>query len=327
MLSKPDEELPAPHHAVLTDDAEEILAFGRDALRDGQRVALVTLVAIRGGAARSLGAHMAVRDDGLFCGFVSGGCVEAAVAAEALEAIRAGCDRRLILGQGSKFFDIVLPCGGAITLAIHVLRRSDPLEAVLAALAARKRAGLRYDAAAQSLEFIRGATDPGWDQGSFVASYRPVTRVVLCGRSIELKTTISLAGAVGYDIVAVEGAAGLRPEQLDEDSAVALLHHDLDKEMASLEIALASRAFYIGALGSERTHRRRCDELRRRGFSEASIARIKAPIGLFPKARDAGSLALSVLADIAACHTAARRVGRSAGGGIQGGGAGNRCAS
>ncbi|WP_164923789.1 XdhC family protein [Sinorhizobium fredii] len=306
MLRKLDEELPVPQPAVLTDDAAEILAFARDALRSGSRCALVTLVEIRGGAARSLGAHMAVREDGMFCGFVSGGCVEPAVAAEALEAIRAGCDGMLVLGQGSKFFDIVLPCGGAITLAIHVLRRNDPLEAVLAALAARKRAGLRYDAAAQSLEFINAATEPGWEEGRFFTSYRPATRVVLCGRSIELRTTISLAEAVGYDVVAVEGAAELRPEQLDADSAVAFLHHDLDREMALLEIALASPAFYIGALGSERTHRRRCDELRRRGFPEASIARIKAPIGLFAKARDAGSLALSVLADIAACRAAGR---------------------
>lgn len=50
-------------------------------------------------------------EDGLSCGLVPGGCVEAAVAAEAIEAIRAGSDRMLVLGDGSKFFDIVLPCG------------------------------------------------------------------------------------------------------------------------------------------------------------------------------------------------------------------------
>ena len=309
MLSKLERDLPVPHPAVLTDEAAEILAFARDGLRSGINCALVTLVEIRGGAARSLGAHMAVREDGQFCGFVSGGCVEAAVAAEALEAISAGHDRTLLLGQGSTFFDIVLPCGGGITLAIHVLRRSEPLDAVLAALASRKRAGLRYDAKAQSLEFQPAMAAPGWVQDGFITSYRPATRIVLCGRSIELRTTISLAQAVGYDVVALDGTAAeaLRPEHLDEDSAIAFLHHDLDREMASLEIALASKAFYIGALGSERTHRRRCDELRRRGFSNASVARIKAPIGLFPKARDAKSLALSILADIAARRTTAER--------------------
>lgn len=293
--------MPVPKPAILTDDAEEVLAFAHDALHSGTGCALVTLVHIRGGASRSLGSHMAVREDGLFCGFVSGGCVEAAVATEAIEAIRAGSDRMLVLGQGSKFFDIVLPCGGAITLAIHVLERNEPLEAALAALASRKRAGLRYEPKARSLAFHEAPAAAGWAQESFLTRYRPATRIVLCGRSSELKSTIKLAEAVGYNVVVLDWdrAEVLRPQHLDEDSAVAFLRHDVEREIASLEIALASRVFYIGALGSEDTHRRRCDELRRRGFSDASIARIKAPIGIFPKARDAKSLALSILADVA----------------------------
>ncbi|RVH34189.1 XdhC family protein [Sinorhizobium meliloti] len=301
MLGKLDEELPVPQHGLLTDDAEKILDFARGALQSGIACALVTLVDIRRGAARSLGAHMAVRADGLFCGFVSGGCVEAAVAAEAIQVARAGSDRTLVLGQGSKFFDIVLPCGGTITLAIHALRRSEPLDAVLASLASRKRAGLRYDAKAQTLEFQEATAVTAGVQDSFITIYRPTTRLVLCGRSIELKTTTIVAEAVGYDVIALDGGAAetLRPEHLDEDSAVALLHHNPYREMGSLEVALESKAFYIGALGSDRTHSRRCNELRRRGFSDASIARINAPIGLFPKARDARSLALSILADVA----------------------------
>jgi xanthine dehydrogenase accessory factor len=50
-------------------------------------VALATLVEIRGGAARALGSHVAVAADGRFCGYVSGGCIEAAVASEALDAM------------------------------------------------------------------------------------------------------------------------------------------------------------------------------------------------------------------------------------------------
>lgn len=218
MLGKLDEELPVPQHGLLTDDAEKILDFARGALQSGIACALVTLVDIWGGAARSLGAHMAVRADGLFCGFVSGGCVEAAVAAEAIQVAKAGSDRTLVLGQGSKFFDIVLPCGGAITLAIHALRRSEPLDAVLASLASRKRAGLRYNAKAQTLEFQEATAATAGVQDSFITSYRPTTRLVLCGRSIELKTTTIVAEAVGYDVIALDGGAAetLRPEHLDE---------------------------------------------------------------------------------------------------------------
>ncbi|WP_350297461.1 XdhC family protein [Agrobacterium arsenijevicii] len=63
--------------------------------------------------------------------------------------------------------------------------------------------------------------------------------------------------------------------------------------------------FYIGALGSKRTHEKRTALLRERGFGDADIARIKAPIGIFDKARDASSIALSVVADIAAAKSRA----------------------
>lgn len=68
-----------------------------------------------------------------------GGCTEAAVAAEALEAIGKGVDRYLLLGEGSRFFDIVLQCGGGITLVIHVLKDATPVREVLFELQSRWR--------------------------------------------------------------------------------------------------------------------------------------------------------------------------------------------
>lgn len=97
----------------------------------GKGAVLVTLVEIRGGAARPLGAQMVVREDGRYCGFVSGGCVEAAAAFEALEMMGSGRDREIRYGEGSPWFDIVLPCGGGITLTLHKLRSAQPLLAVL----------------------------------------------------------------------------------------------------------------------------------------------------------------------------------------------------
>lgn len=114
----------------MTDDAKAILTFAADGAETKYGSALVTLVEIRGGAARALGAQMAVRGDGGYCGYVSGGCTEAAVAAEAVAAINKGTDRYLRLGEGSQFFDIILPCGGGITLAIHVVRDVAPLRQI-----------------------------------------------------------------------------------------------------------------------------------------------------------------------------------------------------
>ncbi|ELY2629580.1 XdhC family protein [Cronobacter sakazakii] len=292
-----------PEAAFLTDDSTAILRFAAQALRAGMAAALVTLVEIRGGSSRALGAQMAVRDDGAYCGFVSGGCVEAAAAFEALEAIACGEDRMVKYGEGSPYFDIVLPCGGGITLAIHPLREATPLLAVLNALSQRKAAGLRYHPSTQTLQSVLPVQKTGWRDDGFDVRYTPCTQVIIFGRSVEAEATATIAQAAGYDVLVNDG---VNPQtdcaQIDADTAVIVLFHDLDRELPVLEAALSDAPFYIGALGSQRTHAARTLALRERGFSEQDIARIKAPIGIFPKARDAQSLALSILADIAAAR-------------------------
>ncbi|HFZ8993284.1 TPA: XdhC family protein [Citrobacter freundii] len=295
-------ERPTPEQAFLTDDNRAVLQFAADALLCGMEAALVTLVEIRGGAARQIGAQMAVREDGLYCGFVSGGCVEAAAACEALEVIASGQDRRVLYGEGSPWFDIVLPCGGGITLTIHKLRSAQPLLAVLENLQLRQPAGLRYFPQTQTLQSSKTLLNTGWRQEEFSTGYRPCVRVVIYGRSIEAQTTASLAEAAGYDVHISDGFDAQTSALIDGDSAVILLWHDLERELPFLQAALAGNPFYIGALGSMRTHTRRREKLAKLGWGKAATDRIRAPIGIFPKARDASSLALSVLADVAAAR-------------------------
>ncbi|MBW7920793.1 MAG: XdhC family protein [Rubellimicrobium sp.] len=286
-----------PHQALQTDDARAILTFARDALAAGRRVALVTLTGIVDGAARALGAHMAVADDGGYCGYISGGCVESAVAAEALLAISAGADRVLRLGKGSDIFDIRLPCRGGIVLSIHVLRDGAAIGAVLDALAARQPAALAHDPAGV-LERHPAPAQTGWQAGRFVTAYRPPLRVHLLGQGIEAQAFVALAAAAGIEIAAVTGHKPPAADGLDAHSAVVLLQHDLDRELPLLRAALASPAFYIGCLGSKRTHDTRLAALRAEGWGDAALRRIRAPVGLFGPARDARSIAVSVLAEI-----------------------------
>lgn len=303
LIDQPGQALRKPEPAFLTDDSAEILRFAAGALKAGMAAALVTLVAIRGGSSRPLGAQMAVREDGFYCGFVSGGCVEAAAAFEALDVITSGEDRMVKYGEGSPYFDIVLPCGGGITLSVHKLRDASPLLAVLNAMEQRQPAGLRYTPQAQTLESAPAAAKTGWRDDYFDVSYRPCARVIVYGRSVEAEVTANVARAAGYD---VQTSDGFDPRNtfalMDADTAVILLYHDLNRELPVLQAALAANPFYIGALGSKRTHGERMRRLSELGWSEQEIARIKAPIGIFPKARDAHSLALSVLADVAAAR-------------------------
>ncbi|MFL5018863.1 MAG: XdhC family protein [Rhizobium sp.] len=296
---------PIPVRASSTDDPAELLRFAIDAHGLGA-AALATLVDIRGGAARALGAHMVVAADGRFCGYVSGGCVEAAVASEALLAMAQGRDRMVKFGDGSPFFDIVLPCGGGISVAIHVLKDVGALRHVLERLERRQAAGLAYSPERQALQPVEPLPRTCWLKRDFLTVYRPRTRVLISGQTIEAQAVVRLAEASGYDVIAV-APGGVRPvaDIIDPFTAIVLLHHELDAEAAILETALASPGFYIGALGSTRTHRRRVERLRAMAFRRDDIARIKAPIGMFGPTRDATSLALSVLADIAAARLVA----------------------
>lgn len=292
--------IPDPVRASSVDNPADILGFAIEAMQQGG-AALATLVEIRGGAARALGAHVAVASDGRFCGYVSGGCVEAAVAAEALQAIAQGKDRSVKFGEGSPFFDIALPCGGGITVAIHVLRDTAVLKQALRDLARRQSVALAHRPETQSLlRLEKVPLRSGWRDTEFVTVYRPVTRILISGQTGEAEAVRRLAQASGYDVEVVAAHSVLPAEVVDAFTAVVFLHHDLDLEDDVMEKALASPAFYIGALGSTRTHRRRIDRLKSIGTPSETFERIKAPIGLFGPTRDSTSLALSVLADIAA---------------------------
>lgn len=291
-----------PVRADAGDDPARILQFAVDAMQHGG-AALATLIDIRGGAARALGAHMAIAADGRFCGYVSGGCVETAVAAEALLAMACGCDRIIKFGEGSPYFDIVLPCGGGITVAIHVLRKANPIEQVLAELSARRPAALVYDCLSQHLVVADKVPVRSSLRGDeFLSVYRPQTRVVVSGQNGEAEAVCRIAQAASFGVSTPND-----PDSWDIDAftAVVLLHHDLDKETVVLNEALASPAFYIGALGSTRTHHQRLERLRSKGVPSECFDRIKAPIGIFGPTRDATSLAISVVADIAAARLAA----------------------
>ena len=212
-----------------------------------------------------------------------------------------------MLGDGSPFFDIALPCGGGISVAIHILREVETLQCVLGGLAARKTVALQYCPQSQSLAVIPAPSRSGWAEGLFTIVYRPTSRVVISGSSVEAKEVARLASAAGFETIvfdhsrSVEEIAAL----IDPLTAVALLHHDLEAEERLLSVAVTSSAFYVGALGSTRTHRRRCERLTAKGYPQFQIDRIKAPIGMFGPTKDATSLALSVLADIAAARIAA----------------------
>ena len=89
----------------------------------------------------------------------------------------------------------------------------------------------------------------------------------------------------------------LRP---DSATAIVTLTHDPKLDDPALIVALGSNAFYIGALGSRKTHAKRVERLTAEGFDDAALARLRAPVGLPIGAISPGEIAVSIMADIIA---------------------------
>jgi xanthine dehydrogenase accessory factor len=152
----------------------------------------------------------------------------------------------------------------------------------------------------------------------FLEVHLPPPRIVVTGAVHISQALAPLAKLVGYDVTIVDPrTAFATPERfpdvkllaewpddalpkvgLDNWTAFVALTHDPKIDDPALEAALASGCFYVGALGSRKTHGRRVESLKKRGVSEGAIARIHAPIGLDIGAASPQEIALAILAQI-----------------------------
>lgn len=286
-----------------------VLDFAIERMRARERVAIVTLVEIEGSSPRPVGAQMAVAESGTFVGYLSGGCIERAVAAEAVNAIASGRNRRVRYGRGSPYIDISLPCGSAIELVFDVGAPLARLQAIDASLGQRRPATLEVP--------LGGARIDGSDEHSvLVRHYLPRRRLVILGLGSVPVHLARMAVSAGFEVVLytpdnltanAAGRLGVAVGPMaeagdlgnaDSRSAIVFAFHDHDREERLLPAALEGDAFYIGAMGSHATQAKRLEQLTRKGFARTLLERIHGPAGTIPHARSAVDLALSILAQV-----------------------------
>ncbi|WP_119165403.1 XdhC family protein [Algihabitans albus] len=163
------------------------------------------------------------------------------------------------------------------------------------------------------------------DRQIFLQVFNPPLRLVVVGAVHISQALVPMAQILGFDVAIVDPRPAFATEQrfpgvrlVDEwpDDAMALLKpdrrtavvtltHDPKLDDPALTEALKSESFYIGALGSTRTHAKRLERLRAAGLGESELARIQGPAGLAIGAKSPAEIALSVCAQMTAALRAA----------------------
>lgn len=266
----------------------------------GNEIALVTLINIEGNAPYPVGSQMLVNDNGHYIGQITGGCAEQAIADQAVSAINAKQNMQQRYGLDSPFFDIKLPCGSGIDVHFETELSHTELVQLNSALMARKSVDRAFS--------------------TLVKRFLPNPRLMLFGQGPILVKLAELALQTGFDVCCVaqnddtarllekahlaferlELASTTFEGHLDTFTAFISLFHEHEIEVNLLDKALCSDSFYIGALGSRKTHQVRLQGLSELGLKRSTLDRIHGPVGLNIGANTPAQIALSILADVTA---------------------------
>jgi xanthine dehydrogenase accessory factor len=310
----------------------EVLETALRWLDEGRRPALVTVARTWGSSPRPVGALMLMCDDGAYSGSVSGGCVEEDLLmryrdqqlGDALPTrIDYGIDREEAGRLG-------LPCGGRLELLVEQLDSAAPLERLLDRIGSGQLVMRRVCLATGEVslhaagvadefrytdDYLEKVFGPRWQLlligdghlARYVAQFALMLdyRVVICDPRDDYE-----ADAVPDDVERVH----MMPDDAVESfathprCAVVTLTHDPRLDDMALLDALASAAFYVGALGSRRNSDQRRERLETLGLTGQQLTRLHAPVGLYIGSHSPPEIAVSILAEITAERNRASRV-------------------
>jgi xanthine dehydrogenase accessory factor len=327
-----------PERRMSTADPDAIPEAALAWSRAGKGAALATVIETWGSAPRQRGAQLAISSEAEMAGSVSGGCVEGAVVAEALEALEDGRPRVLEFGVSDEdAFAVGLACGGVIKVMVEPLGVGDgPDAAMIEALAAARaeRRSIVYAVRPDTWErrLVTDAGDPLWPEAQaaliadrsgfagewFLGAHNPPLRMAIVGAVHIAQALAPMARLAGYDVAIVDPReafaspdrfpdtrllpdwpdAALADFGLDARTAVVTLTHDPKLDDPAIEAALRAPVFYLGCLGSSRTHAKRVARLTEAGFTPEDIARIHAPVGTDIGAKSPAEIAVAILSQI-----------------------------
>ena len=297
----------------------------------GHAVTLVTVVETWGSAPRPPGALLAVRDDGVVSGSVSGGCVEDDLIARTKAALNLPVDERsrkpAMIAYGVTKEEAArfgLPCGGTLRLVQEPVTDTAWISAVLQRTSEHQLVlrTLTLSTGLVTLSSAQRGQAMAFDGSTLTTLFGPRWRLLLIGAGQLSQAVASMAAALEFEVLICDpreeyaGALGRHPHAFvrrvpgmpddvvremlpDAHTAIVALTHDpkLD-DMALLE-ALGSDAFYVGALGSRRNQEARKKRLAEHfDVPQEQLARLHGPVGLRIGARTPAEIAVSIVAEI-----------------------------
>lgn len=290
----------------------------------GSTTLLATVVRTWGSAPRPVGSMMVIREDGHVRGSISGGCIED----DMIHKIQNGEYREKrprVLIYGISTDDahrFGLPCGGTMQIVLEHIGPHSELPTLLDSVRNQQRITRQLDLKTGSVTVTPGVQGAAlsFNDESLTTVHGPRYRMIIVGAAQLSRYVAEMAKSLDYQVIVcdpreeylnewdIEGVELSRemPDelilrlQLDAHSAVLTLTHDpkLD-DMALLE-ALKSRAFYVGAIGSRLNNEKRRNRLKLFDITDAELARLHGPVGMYLGARTPPEIALSVLAEMTA---------------------------
>ena len=302
----------------------EVLEHSRDWLAAGRRLWLVTVTQTFGASPRPPGSVMAMRDDGIVVGSVSGGCIEDDLIARRDEF--AGTKPILqsygVSAEEARRFG--LPCGGQLEVVIEAGLDVDRLNALFSRIAAGEvfarvvnlsSGAWTYRSATPTDETRRNDAEftcihgPRWRMliigASEIARYLAEVaatldfQVFVCDPREEYQTAWRVAGSTFVDGMPDEAVLAFKP---DGHTVIVTVSHDPKLDDMALMEALKTDAFYIGAVGSKKTSGERRKRLKEFDLTDGQVARLHGPVGLSIGSRTPPEIAIAILAELVAAR-------------------------
>lgn len=313
---------------------QQIITHVQQWLEADKPVWLCTILKTWGSSPRPIGAMMACTLDGELMGSISGGCIEE----DFLEQLRDGSLKAQYMEEGNKPFRVKygmteaeqarlrLPCGGQLHVLLEYIEPTEANQEVFTQL----RNDLENHTRASRIVDLETGTITARDESSDEAviiedgvmthSLSPMYRLLLLGAGDVAKYVAEMALALEYDVTlcdprpryldnwfvpGVETTSRLPDDVVRErfsnpySGIIALAHDPRVDDMALME-ALKTDAFYVGAMGSERTSAARRERLPELGLSKDEIDTLYAPIGFQIDSKTPAEIAIAIMAEVTA---------------------------